>query len=233
MSNCLSVFLKAPRPGYVKTRLAATIGAGRAAELYRAFARDTLAWATRLSACDRRVDYTPLSGENLCRAMLPEGGACSFHPQVDGDLGERLRASFSAMFEGGYERCVIIGTDCPTLGPREARLAFRSLESADVVLGPTFDGGYYLVGLRRPAPGLFEDIPWSTDRVLDRTLERAAEAGLETRALRTLSDVDSARDLAPLHEELVRLWRARRRPFPVRTFRALEWRMPRHRHGTR
>ncbi len=230
MSNCFCVFLKAPRPGHVKTRLAATIGAKRAAELYRAFLLDTLAWVSRLSGCDRRVEYTPRQDEALCRTLLPRGGGFSFHPQVDGDLGERLRATFSAMFAAGHQRCVVIGTDCPTLGPREARLAFRALESTDVVLGPTLDGGYYLVGLRRPAPELFESIPWSTDRVLGLTLERAAAAGLVTRALRTLSDVDSASDLAPLYRELVSRWRERQHSFPVWTFRTLEWRMPGY-HG--
>ena len=229
MSNCLCVFLKAPRRGRVKTRLAATIGAGPATELYRAFVLDALDWATRLAGCAHRIDFSPPEDESLCRALLPDGADCGVHVQVDGDLGRRLDASFTAMFEAGHRRCVIMGTDCPTLGPRQVRRAFRALETADVVLGPTLDGGYYLVGLRRPAPELFRDIPWSTERVLALTLRRAAVSHLDVHALETLSDVDSATDLAPLRSELLARWRRGSRPFPLRTFRTLEWNLPRRR----
>lgn len=233
MSTCLCIFLKAPRPGHVKTRLAATIGADRAAELYRAFLLDTLAWATRFPASDRRIEYSPRGREAAVKAIVPDRARpCSFHPQVDGDLGARLHAAFSAMFRAGHRRCVVVGTDCPTLGPHDVRLAFKALESADLVLGPTFDGGYYLVGLSRPAPQLFDNMPWSTERVYDLTVARATESGLRRRTLRTLADVDTASDLGPLYAELVSRRGSGQLPFPVQTFRLLECLLPRdHRHA--
>ena len=224
MSTCLCLFLKVPLPGQVKTRLAAGIGARRAAELYRAFLLDTLAWAARFPVSNRRVEYSPPSLEAICAALLPPvRRPWDLHPQAEGDLGDRLHAAFSAMFRAGYQRCVIIGTDCPLLGPREMRLAFRALESADLVLGPSLDGGYYLVGLRRPAPSLFEAMPWSTERVFELSMRRAESSGMTTTTLPCLGDIDTVGDLPALYSELVLRWRAGKAPFPIHTFRTLQW----------
>lgn len=144
--------------------------------------------------------------------------------QSEGNLGTRMAHAFRSMFTAGYKRCVIIGTDCPTLGPSQVSTAFEALRDADLVLGPTADGGYYLIGLRRrPDPALLRGIAWSTKEVLTQTLGRATSLGLQTALLPKACDIDTVADLPPLKRELLARWERGERPFPVRTLRALEW----------
>ncbi len=226
--TCLSVFLKAPEPGAVKTRLARSIGTRLAAELYRAFVRDTLAWTAALPSVSRRLEFAPSDAGSQCAALLPaRSGAFDLCPQTDGDLGRRLSSATEQMFAAGHRRCVIIGTDCPLLGPETVERAFERLRSRDLVLSPTLDGGYALVGLRRFEPAVFRRIDWSTSRVLDQTISRARSAGLGVELLAPERDIDTASDLAPLHSALVAAWRAGRDPFPTRTLRVLEWELAR------
>ena len=191
-TNCLSVFLKAPQPGKVKTRLAAVIGPRRAADLYHAFVVDTLSWVTRFPIATQRVDFSPISESARCKELLPPGTSCELHPQVDGDLGQRMEGAFRSMFDSQHKRCVIIGTDCPMLTPGIVRTAFKTLERDDVVLGPTEDGGYYLIAMRTPRTALFEDIHWGSDNVLTETLNRAQSLSVER--TETLWDVDDSKD---------------------------------------
>jgi rSAM/selenodomain-associated transferase 1 len=120
--------------------------------------------------------------------------------QSDGDLGERMSAAFADAFREGAGRVVVIGTDCPALSPDHLAEAFEALGNHEVVLGPARDGGYYLVGLSRPADALFTDIPWGTESVLQATMERAEAVGLTQCCLQTLGDVDRPEDL-PLCRE--------------------------------
>ena len=219
------MFLKAPQPGKVKTRLAAVIGPRRAADLYRAFVVDTLSWVTRFPIATQRVDFSPISESARCKELLPPGTSCELHPQVDGDLGQRMEGAFRSMFDSQHKRCVIIGTDCPMLTPRIVRTAFKTLEQDDVVLGPTEDGGYYLIGLRKPAPTLLRNMKWSTDRVCSTTCRRAHAAGLRTTLLPKLADVDVVADLPQLYSELLSRWSDFGGTFPTETFRYLEWQL--------
>ena len=126
------------------------------------------------------------------------------------------------MFASGHTRCAVIGTDCPLLGPDHAIEAFDALLSTDVVLGPTFDGGYYLVGLRQPSPQIFQGVPWSTSRVLTASVARADDAGLTSRLLTKLSDVDTTADLPALAAALQACWPAPPGHYPRRTHRTLD-----------
>lgn len=184
----LIVFLKAPRPGQVKTRLARTLGAEAAAAAYVRLLRATLERIAELP--DVRLCFAP---DEAVGEIAP---FCRPHwtvaPQGDGDLGRRMRRAFQAAFREGAERVAIIGTDCPALNAGDIREAWSGLADHDVVLGPCRDGGYWLVALREDQPVLFEAIPWSTPEVLSRSLERAAAAGLRVKRLRTLEDVDDA-----------------------------------------
>lgn len=225
----LVVFLKEPRPGLVKTRLARTIGEEAAANLCREMTRDTLEWAANLDGFALTVLYAPAGAEESCRALLegPLRGNVTLAPQSDGDLGERLARAAESAGRDANGGIILIGTDCPLLGPEEVIEAAARLAESDVVLGPACDGGYYLIALRRPEVHLFAGVPWSTEQVLATTLARAEASGLRTACLHPLRDLDTAADLPSIRAELITLWHSARDGasdrFPRRTFRALEW----------
>jgi uncharacterized protein len=189
MSDLLIVFVKSPRPGLVKTRLAAAVGAVHAAALYRAMAERVL----RETASHRRVVFfdPPDSGADIGTWLPTE----TCRPQSTGDLGARMASAFQWAFDGGADRVVLIGTDVPALSGDDVSGAFDALTRHDLVLGPAFDGGYYLIGLRQPAPALFDGITWSTPAVLGQTLELAESLGLTTTPLAARGDVDTVDDL--------------------------------------
>jgi len=116
-------------------------------------------------------------------------------PQGEGDLGDRLLLAFAQAFAQGAQSVVVIGADCPDLGPTLFAQAFSALTRKNLVLGPAMDGGYYLVGLNRPAPALFSDIPWGNSEVLAATLKQAKELHLSIHLLEPLADVDRPEDL--------------------------------------
>jgi uncharacterized protein len=192
MRRCVLFFVKYPEPGKVKTRLAATVGAERAAAIYRSLAE----------AVRRRL---PRDVEVLVLCDPPERAAEIAHwlgqrpdqcvPQAAGDLGTRLEAAFAAGFARGIEALAVIGSDCVEITPAHFAEVWEALATHDAVLGPAVDGGYYLLALRAPQPALFRDIAWSTDGVCRQTLERAAVAGLRVHLLPTLRDVDTEEDL--------------------------------------
>lgn len=184
------VFLKAPRPGAVKTRLAGTLGPAAACAAYRRLVEALLANLAPLPRVE--LCFTPAeAGAEIQPWVRPGWLTC---PQVGGDLGERLHAAFAEHFETDALHVVIIGSDCPDVTATDIEDAWLALEGHDVVLGPALDGGYWLIGLRAPQPALFTGIPWSTDRVFGETMCRAREAGLRVALLRELADVDTAAD---------------------------------------
>ncbi len=197
----LLVFAKAPRPGRVKTRLAADIGDDRATRIYRRLGSSVVE-AVRRGAWRTRVCYAPANAEAELRRWLGEEGL-EFRPQDPGDLGHRMERAMREAFQEGADRVCIVGTDAPGVDGSVVERAFAALETPETaVVGPARDGGYYLLALRRPCPRLFHGIPWSTSEVLPRTLERITEAGLQTRLLAERTDVDRVQDLPP---ELARL----------------------------
>lgn len=186
----LVVFLKAPRPGSVKTRLAETLGADAACAAYRQLVERLLANLAPLVAVE--LCFTPPDASSEINPWLRTEWAA--RPQSEGDLGERLHAAFTEHFLTEAERVVIIGSDCPAVTAADIEDAWLALDGHDVVLGPALDGGYWLIGLRAPQPGLFTAMPWSTDAVFGETMRRARESGLRVATLRELSDVDTAAD---------------------------------------
>jgi uncharacterized protein len=192
----LLIMAKAPRPGAVKTRLCPPLTPGLAADLYRAFLRDTLALGAGLPATDLGVVHPPTADDRALRALLPPGTLR--WPQEGTGLGAGLGGAFARAFAAGYRRVVVMSSDSPTLPPAILADAFAALDDHDVALGPTTDGGYYLIGLRAPQGRLFEEIAWSTGVVYAQTRARAAEGGLRVRALPEWHDVDTAGDLATL-----------------------------------
>jgi uncharacterized protein len=178
--------LKTPRPGFVKTRLAAEVGAEAAAAIYRRLVEHQMAAIPREWRAE--VHFAP--AEALAEMQQWLGVAAAFHPQRGDDLGERLIHAIASAFDRGAGAVIVIGGDCPALTGSCLREAARELAAADVVLGPAADGGYYLIGLRRPQPDLFRHIRWSTGAVLASTLKRARAAGLSVAMLPTKEDVD-------------------------------------------
>lgn len=191
--DALLVFVRAPERGRVKTRLAEGIGEEGALRAYRRLAEGTLRAARGVEGAEVRVHFTPPDAGEAVRAWL--GAGPLYLPQSPGDLGARMRSAFDAAFADGAMRVVIVGSDLPGLTAELLRRAFAALEEREAVVGPSADGGYWLLGLRRTLPALFERMPWSTPAVLPRTLERLRAAGIEPAVLPTLRDVDRAEDL--------------------------------------
>jgi rSAM/selenodomain-associated transferase 1 len=194
MPDLLLVFLKWPEPGLAKTRLIPALGPEAAAGVYRLLAEAEIG-ATRPQAgeYDRLLCYSPADAEARIRGWFPGEPVWA---QPEGDLGHRMAAAIAEGFGRGAERVAIIGTDVPSVSRLTVRDAFRALDSADVVLGPALDGGYYLLALARPRPELLREMAWSTPGILAATRARAAALGLRTHLLEAMSDVDSLEDLA-------------------------------------
>lgn len=209
----LLVFGRHPEPGRTKTRLIPALGPEGASELYRAFLDDLLAWAPDLAPTELWVPRRPQARAAL-EARYP---GIRVHFQPEGDLGVRLAVAFAAAFDDGADHVVVVGSDHPTLPRSCLEGAFAALPSVHLVLGPTRDGGYYAVGLRRscwPRAGrLFEEAPWSTRGLLDWTRRRAEALDLRHLELPCWYDVDEPRDLGRLGRDLVagsateRVWR--------------------------
>jgi rSAM/selenodomain-associated transferase 1 len=186
----LIVFVKAPRPGAVKTRIAQTAGAGQACNIYREMVATVLQRVASIRGTQLR--FSPDNAADEIKSWLRSDWIVT--PQGAGDLGERLQRTFADSFAGGAERVVIIGSDCPEVKSGDIRAAWKELKSHDVVIGPAIDGGYWLIGLRTPQPELFRAIAWSSDRVLAQTLTQAKALGLRVQLLRILSDIDTEED---------------------------------------
>lgn len=191
MSALVMAFLKAPRPGTVKTRLGREIGFDGATVVYRDLAEQQL---RRIPGEFRtEIRYAPHGAAAEMRQWLGRG--CHYRAQSGGDLGERMRNAFAQGFQRGYQQIIAIGADCPELDEACLRRAAGLLAESDVVLGPASDGGYYLIGLRRPEPRLFAGIEWSTATVLATTQARIRECGLSCSLMEEKEDID---DLATL-----------------------------------
>jgi rSAM/selenodomain-associated transferase 1 len=190
MQSALIVFLKAPRPGQVKTRLAKTIGAEAACAAYRQLVETALGRISPLSGVHLR--YAPDDAFTEIQPWLRPGWEAA--AQGPGDLGQRLHTAFVETFNQGVERVVIIGSDCPGVTAGDIEVAWAALGENEVVIGPATDGGYWLIGLREPQPALFEDMAWSTKTVFQETFNRCKTAGLSVKLLRELVDVDTEAD---------------------------------------
>jgi rSAM/selenodomain-associated transferase 1 len=188
------VMAKAPVPGYAKTRLIAALGAAGAARLAERLLAEAVAQALAAGVGAVELCCAP-DTSHAAFAALAHDGRVQLVPQGEGDLGVRMQRAF----ERGLalaERVVLVGTDAPALTAAYLRRAQAALADHDAVLGPAADGGYVLIGLRRAAPQLFDDMPWSTPEVLTLTRARLAAAGLCCAELPELHDIDEPADLA-------------------------------------
>lgn len=188
-TTILGLFAKWPSAGSVKTRLARDTSPEFAAQVAGAFLRDSLIRFGDLPV-ERIVVFDPPGAADGFSALV--GGRWRLQPQAVGDLGIRLNQFFGDAFLGKSARVVAVGSDSPTLPLDYVMQAFDRLRQCDVVLGPAMDGGYYLIGLSRPAPELFDGIRWSTSNVLGQTVERLGSLSLSL--LPPWFDVDTRDD---------------------------------------
>jgi len=194
--NCIVVMAREPSPGSTKTRLAAALGDQAAASVYEAFLLDTIATCRRVDA-PLLVSYAPDSPDaaRYFRDIAPEA---VFAAQAEVPFGARLSAAMHVAFDSGCERVLVIGSDIPHMQSAWLDDAFASLDDHDAALGPTHDGGYYLLALRAPEPRLFDDIDWSSGRELGQTRSRASQLGLRVKDVRDTFDIDNIADLLAL-----------------------------------
>jgi uncharacterized protein len=213
--EALVMLARLPEPGKAKTRLAPALGAEGAAALYRAFTEDLCAVLsphfplTLACAPDAAQPYFRRLARRFGLALVAQG---------EGDLGARMRR-LAAQALADVPRVVLIGSDAPTLPVELVRRAFAALGRVRVVLGPSLDGGYYLLGVRPPLPDVFTRMPWGGAQVLARTLRRLRVRGIPHTLLPWWYDVDTAADLATLRRHLALLAALGARPCP-RTARA-------------
>lgn len=189
----LIVFLKAPRAGEVKTRLASAVGGAAAAAFYRVLADEEIRRTTPAAGEYTRLFwFAPADAEAEIAAWLPGENLL---PQRGADLGARMAQAFADAFAGGAQRVAIIGTDVPWVSRESVIEAFTALDRADLVLGPSDDGGYYLLAIARPRPELFEGVVWGSTSVLAATLQRAEALNLRVKQLAALPDIDTLDDV--------------------------------------
>jgi len=204
---CLLIFARYPEIGKVKTRLIPDLGVEAATSIYKQMAEFTIGQARALRLQRNIGIQVWFTGGTEAEMQAWLGEDLDYHVQVGENLGDRLIYSLKTAIQPENHTnthanpAVIIGTDCPELSTQILDQAFAQLQHHDLVLGAAIDGGYYLIGLQKFMPQLFTDIPWSTDRVLAKTLEISQKMGLDEFMLPTLSDVDTVVDL-PVWEKV-------------------------------
>ena len=204
MDNALIVVAKKPTPGNTKTRLIPPLSPEQAADLYNCLLSDTLDVMRHVENAQPVIAYAPADAESYFRGIAPQGfELIAQHGQT---LGQRLDNVLRTHLKMGYTQAVVMDSDSPTLPPKYLRQALERLEDehVDVVVGPCEDGGYYLIGLKRPCSALF-NVVMSTPTVLQETLQRAHGQGLRTVCLPAWYDIDTPEDLERLRRELARL----------------------------
>jgi uncharacterized protein len=187
MNKRIVVMAKRPELGLVKTRLAATMGNDKALSIYRVLLQHTLQCTEPFEGV---VYWT---GEGDTPNTLLDSSE-----QSNGDLGHRMSSAIE-MEQNDRSGVVVIGTDCPGLSREILNLAMAVLDRNEVVLGPTFDGGYYLIGMKKLHMELFEQMPWSTASVFQLSLDRCRKMGLSVATLPMLSDIDTEEDF--IHQQ--------------------------------
>ena len=197
----VAIMAKAPWPGTVKTRLSPPLLATEAAALYRCFLLDKIRAVEALTGAQPVIAYTPDDARTEFDVLAP---SFTLVPQRGPDLGARLHGILTHLLAAGHAGAMAVDSDTPTLPARFLQQAVDCLTrpGPDVVLGPTEDGGYYLIGIRRPHRELFDAMPWSTPEVLEVTLRRAAAAGLRAACLPSWFDVDTPDDLERLSKSI-------------------------------
>ena len=192
--SALLFFVKYPEPGKVKTRLARSVGDKRAAQMYQSLVETNLRVLTPLHrrTMDCWIMFDPADKEVEIKKWLSD--QYFYRAQEGKDLTERLTDAFKKSFEAGYSSVIALGSDTLKLRADIIEKAFKELENFDAVIGPAKDGGYYLIGLKKLIPEIFQGIPWSTSTVLTETLNRMRRLKLKYSLLQELEDLDEIKE---------------------------------------
>lgn len=205
MKTCVIVFAKNPIPNAVKTRLVPPFSPEQAATLYTAFLTDWCETLAELSNVDLVIAYTPADAQPDLQTLI--GDDAIYIRQVGMDLGKRLTSATQWAAEHGYTKILLVGSDSPTLPISYISQALTLLDSRNSVIGPSTDGGYYLIGfsvetLATTVPHVFEEIAWSTAEVFQQTVRRIHSVEATLGLLPPWYDIDTAEDLAFLHAHI-------------------------------
>jgi hypothetical protein len=187
MNEALLIFVRPPELGKVKTRLAAQIGAQKALDVYIRLLQHTKKTVSALS-CHQFVFTTGKQHDDFWKSF-------NLQQQTGKDLGERMQNAFQSLFEKGYGKVLIIGSDCPSLTAAIIQKGFEALDENDMVIGPAEDGGYYLLGMKRMHTRIFHNKQWSTNTVYADTLKDIEVLALRYSTLPMLNDVDELKDV--------------------------------------
>ena len=200
-ANALVILTKAPQPGQSKTRMVPPLSYTEAADLARALLIDQLDNLARFDGARLFIAFTPEEAAGFFEGFIAQGFTC--FAQRGQSLGERMRRAFEHLFASAFKNIILIGSDLPALPLRFFHQAYARLEAsaADVVLGPSADGGYYLVGMNRMIATIFDDIGWSGDEVLAQTIHKLEDRGLKHELLPEWYDIDTAKDLKRLQSQ--------------------------------
>jgi rSAM/selenodomain-associated transferase 1 len=215
--QCLGLFAKDPRYGNAKSRLGPVYDSNFRRGLAESFLKDAFQIADPLGNIDKILNFSPPHSANRMSQYLLPGW--TLLAQEGEDLGRRMEFFFHWAFQNGYRQAVLIGTDFPTLPTSFLKQAFDLLQTQSSVLGPSTDGGYYLIGLSKPYPEIFRDIEWSSSRVLRQTIARLKE---EPGLLPPWYDIDFPDDLAMLTGHLRGMIAAKQENLPQYTLRFLQ-----------
>lgn len=188
--NRLIIFVKNPIEGEVKTRLASSLGDEKALDVYQKLLKITARKTANVNA-EKLVSYSKFveESDNFDKNIFEKS------VQSKGDLGEKMKHAFRSGFEEGFNRIVLIGSDCPEISKGLIDEAFEELSEADSVIGPSDDGGYYLIGLSRFIPQIFDDVEWSTSSVFSSTITALDGMDATYCVLKKLNDIDTESDL--------------------------------------
>ena len=190
MKSALIIFVRNPVLGKVKTRLAATVGQEKALEIYTTLLTHTRKISINL-CCDKFIFYEDFVNEN----DLWPNDVYQKYVQQGSDLGDRMKRAFKQLYDDGYEKGIIIGSDCYELLANAIENAFHLLSENDIVIGPATDGGYYLLGMKKFIPQIFDDKKWSSETVYLDTINELEKLDCKFCSLELLSDVDVESDI--------------------------------------
>lgn len=199
MRNALILFTRVPVPGQTKTRLMPFLNGEECAAIHSCFVKDIFEKATQVEA-DVFVFYTPEEKLSLLQELL--GQEFAGFPQEGNDLGEKMKHAIGCVLDKGYEKAVLIGTDIPHLGVKTLEQSFENLDTADIVINPTFDGGYYLIGMKREYDSIWKIERYGTNTVIQDTLAHMERENLSVTSGDRYYDIDDKEDLKNLYGDI-------------------------------
>ena len=199
MKEAWILFTRVPKPGHTKTRLLPVLSPDQCAALHTAFLQDLAGLSGHVKA-DLFVAYTDDPNWKMLKDIFP--GACGFFPQEGNGLGEKMHHALCHVLRLGYDSVVLTGADLPLMTRSHLESGFDALAHADITLGPTSDGGYYLVGMKQPCKVIFENQHYGGASVMENTVAAAKAAGLTVAPAKICDDVDTPEDLKSLTEQI-------------------------------